>query len=112
MNGVHSVLIVIVTVVCTLITRATPFLLFGNKKRKVPQAVLYIGEVLPAAVMATLLIYSVKHVSFTTHYSDWVYEIVGVLVTALIHIKWRNTLLSIGVGTVMYMVLTQGLLFS
>lgn len=111
MSIVTSLLIVMVTALCTLITRATPFILFGNKKREVPQAVLYIGKVLPAAVMATLLIYCVKHISFT-HYSDWVYEIVGVLVTALIHIKWRNTLLSIGVGTVAYMVVVQGLFFS
>lgn len=111
MSIVTSLLIVFVTAICTLITRAAPFILFGNNRREVPKAVLYIGQVLPAAVMATLLVYCVKQISFA-HYSEWVYEIAGIVVTALIHIKWRNTLLSIGVGTAVYMVLIQGIFFT
>lgn len=111
MNILPSLLIVGVTAICTLITRAAPFLLFGNKNRTIPQAVIYIGEVLPPAVMAALLIYCVKDISFI-RYSLWVNEIIGIIITTLIHLKWRNTLLSIGVGTVVYMVLIQSVFFS
>ena len=107
MSIVSSLLVVAVTALCTLATRATPFILFGNKKRKVPEAVLFLGEVLPPAVMATLVVYSLKHISFEVP-TLWVNEIIGVAATALVHVWRRNTLMSIGIGTVMYMVLVQG----
>jgi branched-subunit amino acid transport protein AzlD len=106
----YSLLVVGVTALCTMVTRATPFILFGNKKRKVPAAVLFLGAVLPPAVMATLVVYSLKHISFEIP-GLWMNEIIGVAVTALIHMWRRNTLLSIGIGTVVYMVLVQGAFF-
>ncbi len=109
MNIDHSLALVAVTAACTLLTRALPFLLFG-KQRQVPRAVLYLGRALPPAVMAVLVVYSLRHVSFAAP-EFWVSEVIGVLVTAAVHVWRRNTLLSIGVGTAVYMVLVQGVFF-
>ena len=47
---VHSILIVIVTALTTILTRALPFAVFGGKK-KVPAVVQYLGKVLPCAIL-------------------------------------------------------------
>lgn len=107
MNIGFSLLIVLVTALGTIATRAVPFMLFGNKKRKIPESVLFLGKVLPPAVMAALVVYSLKHVSFTES-TLWMNEVIAVLVTASIHVWRKNTLLSIGIGTLVYMVLVQG----
>ena len=107
MNVWHSLAIVGVTAVFTLLTRALPFLVF-TRKRGVPRAVAYLGRVLPAAVMAALVVYCLKGVSFTA-WERWVVEVVAVAVTSLVHLWRRNTLLSIGIGTLTYMVLVQRL---
>ena len=52
---VHSILIVIVTALTTILTRALPFVVFGGKK-KVPAVVQYLGKVLPCAIMAILVV--------------------------------------------------------
>lgn len=110
MNYRYAALIVLVTALGTIATRALPFIMFGNSKREIPKAVLYLGRVLPSAVMAALVVYSLKHISFIS-VSQWVNEIIAVAATAAIHAWRRNTLLSIGIGTVLYMVLTQGNFF-
>ncbi len=102
----HSLQIIIVAAMATVLTRAIPFLLFGGG-RKIPQAVTYLGGILPHAVMAALLVYCLKEITFTSS-GLWLHEIVAVLLTATIHRWKRNTLLSIGVGTVAYMLLSQG----
>ena len=83
--------------------RFLPFLLF---RKKTPDAVLYLGQVLPYSIMAMLIVYCLKGVSFTegTH---GIPEAAAVAVVVLLH-KWKhNTLLSILGGTVLYMVLVQ-----
>ena len=83
--------------------RFLPFLLF---RKKTPDAVLYLGQVLPYSIMAMLIVYCLKGVDFTggTH---GIPEAVSVAAVVLLH-KWKhNTLLSILGGTVLYMVLVQ-----
>lgn len=83
--------------------RFLPFLLF---RKKTPDAVLYLGQVLPYSIMAMLIVYCLKGVSFTegTH---GIPEAAAVAVVVLLH-KWKHsTLLSILGGTVLYMVLVQ-----
>jgi branched-subunit amino acid transport protein AzlD len=107
-NLVHSLLIIGVTALSTLITRSTPFLLFGRGEKRVGGTILYIGKILPPAIMATLLVYALKEISFG-ELSGWLFDLGAIAVTALIHLKWRNALISIAVGTILYMVLVQGL---
>lgn len=100
-----SIATVAVAAVCTFLTRLIPFALFGGK-RGVPRAVMFLGNVLPPAIIATLIIYCMKAVNLTA-FPSGIPELISIAVVALLHIWKRHTLLSIGVGTVLYMVLVQ-----
>lgn len=101
----HDVLLVVVVALMTMVTRFLPFLIFGEK-RKTPAFVTYLGQVLPCAIMGMLVVYCLKDVSvLSSPYG--VPELIGCIVVALVHIWKRNSLLSIGIGTVCYMLLVQ-----
>jgi len=105
MNTTHSLLIVLVVTVMTLATRALPFLVFGGK-RQPPKAIMYLGKVLPCAIMAMLVVYCLKNVSFAA-WPHGIPEAIGVALAAALHVWKRNTLLSIAASTVVYMLLVQ-----
>lgn len=88
-----------------IITRFVPFILFPDKKEP-PKVVLYLGKLLPAAMMGLLVVYCLKGVNVFAG-SHGLPELISILFIIGIH-QWRhNTLLSIGGGTVLYMVLVQ-----
>lgn len=101
----HNVLIVVVATLVTMATRFLPFLIFGNN-RKTPDIIVYLGKVLPYAIMGMLVVYCLKDVTFLA-YPYGIPELLGCIVVAVLHLWKRNTLLSIGIGTVFYMVLVQ-----
>ena len=105
MNELHSVLIVVVAAAVTIALRFLPFLIFGEG-RKTPALILYLGRVLPYAIMGMLVVYCLKGVELTAA-PFGIPELIGCAVVAGLHIWKRNTLLSIGAGTVCYMVLVQ-----
>ena len=97
--------IILAISVGTQITRWLSFWLFPESK-KPPAVVEYLGRVLPAAMMGLLVVYCLKGVSLTAA-PYGIPELIGVAVTAGLHLWRRNTLLSIAAGTVVYMVLVQ-----
>ena len=101
----HSVWIIVVAALVTAATRFLPFLIFGNGK-KTPDIIVYLGKVLPYAIMGMLVVYCLKGVSLT-EVSSVLPAALGVGVTAGLHLWKHNTLLSILGGTVVYMVLVQ-----
>lgn len=105
MPDMHSIWIVIVATLVTMATRFLPFLVFGNG-HKTPKLITYLGKVLPYAIMGMLVVYCLKDVSFLS-YPYGIPELLGCVLVALLHLWKRNSLLSIGVGTVFYMVLVQ-----
>ena len=104
-SSLHAIGIIAVVAVFTYLTRAAAFLLFGGK-RAVPPAVRYLGIVLPAAIIAILVIYCLKGIQPLT-WPHGLPELIGVACVALLHLWKRNNLLSIGAGTVIYMLLVQ-----
>lgn len=101
----------------TFLTRALPFLLF-DRGGTPPKVVLYLGRVLPPAVIAMLIVYCLRHVSFTlpsawtpeavlTALAGWAPQLIAAAAVVLLHLWKRNNLLSIFGGTVLYMVLVQ-----
>ena len=96
----HSVAIIAVAAIVTLIIRAVPFVAFDGKR------VTYLGKVLPPAIMVILVIYCVKGINLFTG-SHGFPELLSIAVVALLHIWKKNTLLSIAVGTILYMILVQ-----
>lgn len=101
----HDVLLVAVVALITALLRFLPFLIFGEN-RTTPPIITYLGQVLPFAIMGMLVVYCLKDVSFRSG-SFGIPEVLGCAVVALLHIWKRSTLLSIGAGTVCYMLLVQ-----
>ena len=101
----HSVWIIVVASLVTMLTRFLPFLIFRGD-RKIPDSIVYLGKVLPYAIMGMLVVYCLKDIQpLSAPYG--IPELLGCLAVALLHIWKRNTLLSIGAGTVFYMLLVQ-----
>lgn len=89
----------------TFLTRLLPFLLFDRGGHP-PKIVLYLGRVLPPAIIMMLIVYCLRNVSFTGG-SHGIPELLCVAVAAGLH-RWKgNNLLSIFSATVLYMVLVQ-----
>ncbi len=100
-----SFLIILIVGVTTFATRVIPFLVFP-KGKEIPKTVQYLGKVLTPAVIGMLVVYCLKSTTILSK-PYGIPEAVSVLVVALLHIWKRNNLLSIGVGTVLYMFLIQ-----
>ena len=105
MNTVHSIALIAVFVLGVAALRFMPFLIFNGKK-PIPKAVLYLGRVLPFAMIGMLLVYCFKTVKITSAPFGLPELIASALVVAL-HLWKRNTLLSILGGTVSYMLLIR-----
>ena len=100
-----SFLIIIVVGITTFSTRVIPFLLFP-KGKEIPKTVQYLGRVLTPAVIGMLVVYCLKNMSFI-RFPFGIPEVLWVALVAVLHIWKRNNLLSIVIGTVLYMVLVQ-----
>ncbi len=87
----------------TFITRALPFVLFD--KHSDHPFLNYLGRFLPPVLMVLLLVYSFKNETFIS--LDFVPELLGLMVTLVLHLLWRQPLISIVVGTAFYMLLVQ-----
>ena len=101
----HDMLLIIVAVLVTAATRFLPFLIFGEK-RKTPTVIEYLGTVLPCAIMGMLVVYCLKDVSLLRN-PYGLPELIACVVVTVLHVWKRNSLLSIGGGTVCYMLLVQ-----
>ena len=99
----YSALLVAVMSVVTILLRALPFLAF---RKKAPVYVVYLGKVLPAAIIGMLVVYCLKD---TEILSDpfGAPELISTLVVIGLHAWKRKILLSILAGTAAYMLLTQ-----
>ncbi|MBR3910841.1 MAG: AzlD domain-containing protein [Anaerotignum sp.] len=100
----QSIIIIAICAVCTFLERALPFIIFRG--REVPEIVRYLGRVLPMAIMATLVMYCLKGISFSSA-AGFAPMLIASALTALLHIWRGNTMLSIFGGTVCYMLLVQ-----
>ena len=103
----QAIAAIAVMAVVTFLTRALPFLLFGRGKQ-VPRVVLYLGKYLPPAVIAMLIAYCLRGVSFASP-AGWLPTLIAAAAVVALHLWKKNNLLSILGGTVLYMVLVQAI---
>lgn len=88
----------------TMMTRFLPFLIFTEGKEP-PEFIQYLGKVLPYAVIGLLVIYCLKDVPGSGTYG--IPEFLAIAFIVLLY-RWKKSiLLSIGGGTVFYMLLVQ-----
>ena len=102
MSVKQQLITILVVGFSTLLTRFLPFMIF---KKKVPSFVKYLSDVLPSAVMSLLVIYCLKEAIFSTYHC--LPEVICIIFIIIVHKIKRNVLLSISLGTVLYMVLVQ-----
>ena len=112
----NSVILVGVAAIITFLLRAFPFIIFGGKKQ-MPEKVKRIADYLPVAIMAVLVIYCIKNEILGlwnyiisadfTGIKGFGAAMVGVISTAVMHLWKRKTLLSIVIGTAIYMILIR-----
>jgi len=105
LTPVQIIIIILAVALGTMITRFTPFLLFPESKEP-PKMVTYLGNVLPAAMMGLLVMYCLKGVSVKAA-PHGLPELIAIIAIVILH-KWKNNvLISIGGGTIIYMLLVQ-----
>lgn len=103
MDKLHSLALILIMAALTAALRFLPFVMFS---KGTPKTIVYLGNLLPNAIMAMLVVYCLKNVSLAAG-SHGIPEALGVLLVAVLH-KWKhNMLLSILGGTGAYMVLVQ-----
>ena len=94
-----------VMAVITFLTRALPFLLFDRGSAP-PKIILYLGRVLPPAVIAMLTMHSLQDTPFARS-GGWVPKIISVAAVVVLNL-WKHTnLLIIFGGTILSMVLVR-----
>lgn len=105
LNAYETAIIILAVAAGTQLTRWLPFWLFPEN-RQPPAVILYLGRMLPAAMMGLLVVYCLKDVQWLTA-PYGVPELIAIAVVMLLH-RWRsNVLVSIAGGTAVYMVLIQ-----
>lgn len=107
-NVSYSILLIAVMVIITYILRAGPFMIWGGK-RKVPDIVLWFGDVLPYAAMMMLVVYALKNTTLSEFggVNGWMPALVATVVTSGTYVWKRNSFLSILIGTILFMVLIR-----
>ena len=103
MDKLHSLALILIMAALTAALRFLPFVMFS---KGTPKTIVYLGNLLPNAIMAMLVVYCLKNVSFTAS-GHGIPEALAVFLVAVLH-KWKhNMLLSILGGTAAYMLLVQ-----
>ena len=101
----HAVIIMVTMGLVTLATRIVPVLIFGRGER-VPDYIVYLGKVVPYTAMGLLIVYCLKDVSLLKA-PHALPEGIALAVVSGTYLWRRNTILSVTVGTVVYMLLVQ-----
>ncbi len=105
LNSKETLIIMVVVAIATVLTRALPFILFPENK-ETPKYVLYLGKVLPLTIVGMLVVYCLKDVSILSG-THGIPEMVAIIAIVILHLWKENTLLSIGAGTLLYMLILQ-----
>ena len=104
-SKLYLIITLVILSTVTLLLRVLPFVLFPAG-RPIPAAVRYLGKVLPPALIGMLVVYCLKGTTVTA-YPYGLPEAIAVAAVCLLHLWKRNSLLSIGGGTILYMLLVQ-----
>lgn len=104
MSLTQQIITIFVVIIGTVLTRFLPFLIFPEGKTP-PPYITYLGTVLPYAVIGLLVVYCLKDSFQNGNFA--LPELISIVLIIFLH-KWKkNMLLSIGGGTIFYMILVQ-----
>ena len=102
--SIHQIAMIAVMAVTVLALRALPMLLFGRQKR-IPALLNYLGQVLTAGAIAMLVVYSMFGVLNynSCGWGNLHWGLLAGIVTAVLQFFFKNPLVSIISGTLVYM---------
>lgn len=105
MSDIQFIILVLVLALATFLTRYLPFIVF-NGKGQIPKFIEVLGNILPCLIMAFLVFYSFKDLDFTS-FASVMPAIVASASVVGVQLWKKNTIVSILVGTVVYMILIR-----
>lgn len=101
----YAILVILLMGLVTFGLRAFPFLVFRGE-RELPKLMKDLGDILPASVMAVLIIYCLKDAP-ADFMEVGIWQLIGIAVTAVSYKLKRSTFLSLVLGTACYMILLR-----
>lgn len=102
MNKTTAAIALVLCACIVYFERCLPFLAFS--KREMPPLIKKLSDLLPPALMAILVVYGLKSLT-TSDAHTAIAMIVASIFTAIIHIYKKNQILSVFLGTALYMIL-------
>lgn len=105
MSDKYVIMLIAIMAIVTMLLRFLPFIVFDHGKQ-LPKWISYLGKVLPPAVMSMLLVYCLRNINLIEGNHGFP-ELICVGVAILLHNWKRNTLFSVGVSTLLYMIMIQ-----
>ena len=105
MTLTQQIITVGMVVLGTMLTRFLPFIIFPPG-RQLPKFVSYLGKALTPAAIGMLLVHCLRDTTILTG-SHGIPELIAIAAIIGVHLWKRQILLSIPVGTVLYMLLVQ-----
>ncbi len=105
MTHAQEIITIAICAAGTMATRFLPFFVF-RENRPVPDFVRYLGQALPSAIFAMLVVYCLRNVDFTSG-ARGLPELLSIAATALLHITIRRMTVSILGGTTCYALLSR-----
>ena len=101
--NIDLLVVMLVMAIATFLTRALPFMFLSRASGH--PLLNYLGDYLPPILMVLLVVYSFKNADVVS--VNFLPELVGLFTTMLLHLLWRQPLVSIIGGTALYMLLVQ-----
>ncbi|MBF1192404.1 MAG: AzlD domain-containing protein [Fusobacterium periodonticum] len=103
-NNLYLFLSILSAGVGMVICRLLPFIIFANGK--LPKLVKFYEKYLPYSLMAILFCYCFASVKFSV-YPHGFPEVISLIVIILLHIWKKNVMLSLFLGTVVFLILSR-----
>jgi branched-subunit amino acid transport protein AzlD len=104
LTNTQAIILIGMATLATILNRSLPFILLNKHRNN--KYIIYLGKVLPYSIIGLLLIYSIKDISLMAM-PFGLPEIIAITLTALIHRLFRNNLISIGIGTAIYLIIVN-----
>ena len=102
-NSLNAAILIIAMSGVTILLRFLPFIIFKGDK-EISSLIIQLGDILPAAAIGMLVVYCLRDINFLV-YPFGLFEIVGSLVVVIVQLYKRNSVISILLGTLTYIVL-------
>ncbi len=105
MTNKEILITALMIVIGTAFLRFLPFLII-NKSLSENKYIQFLGKILPYSMIALLVVYCLKDINIIK-FPYALPQLISIVVIIILHIIKRNVLISIGVGTALYMFLVQ-----